>query len=255
MPHETSAFVFLVLLVCLLLLWTVVRFVRTSFTLSQCVIVVFCVLITRLLWRVSIPRRFPLQGDDRGAVIISNHRSTADSFLIQVCSKRLVHWMVIRETFKQRFGGWVMRVIRAIPVRRSGIDTAATKTAIRYAAGGRLLGIFPEGRINETDDLMIKIRPGAALIALRAQVPILPCYIEGAPFGGTELSPFLMTAHVRVVFGDPIDLSSFYDKNPGSEALRSVMKLCVAEIARLAGQPDFEPQFAGRKWAETPESD
>ncbi|MCH7729243.1 MAG: hypothetical protein IH991_22595 [Planctomycetes bacterium] len=102
---------------------------------------------------------------------------------------------------------------------------------------------------------MIKIRPGAALIALRAQVPILPCYIEGAPYGGTELSPFFTTAHVRVVFGEPIDLSSSYGKDHDAETLKSVMRRCVAEIARLAGQPEFEPQFAGRKWAEQVEND
>ncbi|MCH7725837.1 MAG: hypothetical protein IH991_05055, partial [Planctomycetes bacterium] len=106
MSQETSAVVFLMFLLGLLVLWAAVRLVRTSFTVSQCVVFVFCLLIARLLWRSSVPKQLLMKGR-QGAVVVSNHRSTADSLLIQVYMSRLFHWMVIRETFKQRIGGWV----------------------------------------------------------------------------------------------------------------------------------------------------
>ena len=52
--------------------------------------------------------------------------------------------------------------------------------AIRYAQEGGLVGLFPEGRVNTTDELLLPGRPGAALIALRARVPVIPCYVQGA---------------------------------------------------------------------------
>ena len=63
---------------------------------------------------------------------------------------------------------WVLRTIEVIPVNRGGIDTAATKQAIRYASQGDLVGMFPEGRINEGGQFLLPGRPGAAMIALKA---------------------------------------------------------------------------------------
>ena len=42
---------------------------------------------------------------------------------------------------------------------------------------GELVGMFPEGRINTTDQLLLPGRSGAALIALKARAPVVPCYI------------------------------------------------------------------------------
>ena len=62
MSQETSAVVFLMFLLCLLILWAVVRLVHTSFTVSQCVVVVFCLLIARLLWRTNAPKQLLMKG-------------------------------------------------------------------------------------------------------------------------------------------------------------------------------------------------
>ena len=41
---------------------------------------------------------------------------------------------------------------------------------------------------------------GAALIALKARAPVIPCYIHGAPYDDTALGCLLMPAAVRLVF-------------------------------------------------------
>ncbi|HEV3416946.1 MAG TPA: hypothetical protein VG056_09045, partial [Pirellulales bacterium] len=91
-------------------------------------------------------------------------------------------------------------------------------------------------------------RPGAALVALRARVPVIPCYISGAPYDGTTVGPLFMSARVQVIVGDLIDLSEFYgrEKEPGVTV--ELTKQFLKEIARLAGANDFKPQVAGRNW-------
>ena len=148
--------------------------------------------------------------------------------------------------------GWFFRVCRSIPVSRGGIDTAATKLAIRYAREGGLVGIFPEGRLNTTDELLLPGRPGAALIALRAGVPIVPCYVRGAPHNGTTFGWMLMTAKVELYVGRPIDTTQYRGREH-DRATHEALTLCMlTEIARLAGRPDFQPKLAGRSYKPAP---
>jgi 1-acyl-sn-glycerol-3-phosphate acyltransferase len=89
-------------------------------------------------------------------------------------------------------------------------------------------------------------RPGAAMIALKARAPLVPCYIHGAPYDGTTVGCLLMPASVRLVIGQPIDLSPYYDRDGEREVLEEVTQRAMREIARLGGRVDFQPQLAGR---------
>ena len=111
------------------------------------------------------------------------------------------------------------------------------------------MGMFPEGRINVTGDpILLPGRPGAALVALKARVPIIPIWIEGAPYDGTALGPLKMRAKVRVKIGKPIDISAFYGREREEGVTLELTKLAMREMAKLAGHPEFEPQLAGRRW-------
>ena len=94
---------------------------------------------------------------------------------------------------------------------------AAIRTAIRLVQQGELVGVFPEGRINTTGQLLLPGRPGAAMIALKARAPVVPCYIHGAPYDGTTLGCLLMPASVRLEIGPPIDLSAYFDRDDRRE--------------------------------------
>jgi 1-acyl-sn-glycerol-3-phosphate acyltransferase len=156
--------------------------------------------------------------------------------------------MVAREYCELWTVGWGFRILQAIPTNRAGIDTAATRMAIRLAQQGDLVGVLPEGRINKSDQLLMPGRPGAALIALKARVPVIPCYISGAPMRESPFSSFLMPARVRVTVGQPLDLSPWHDRADDRTAHEELTLLFLSEIARLAGREDFQPQLAGRRW-------
>lgn len=203
--------------------------------------------LTRILWRTEVRGRLDLPAG-QGAVIVCNHRASIDPWFIQLASPRMVHWMVAAEYFPVPVVGWLLRFMQAIPTRRGGVDTASTRAAIRYAATGGLVGMLPEGRINDTSAVLLPARPGVILVALKARVPIIPCYIDGAPYDGTVWGCLFMPARVHLNIGGPIDLSAHYDQ-PLTSSLQAELTLHVMrQIARLGGHEDFEPTLAGRRW-------
>jgi 1-acyl-sn-glycerol-3-phosphate acyltransferase len=209
-------------------------------------------LLVKLRWRTKWEGELPVE-EGRGAVIVCNHRSSVDPFFVQTVTGRKIHWMVAREYCEHPALRWFLRTCEVIPVGRGGIDTAATKTALRIVESGGLVGMFPEGRINMTDGLLLPIRPGAAHIALKGGVPLVPCYIEGSPYERVPWSPLLMTARVVVRFGQPIECRTEPDGDVESECAAAVMRHWAVSIARLAGQPNVAVEFAGRQWKPTEE--
>ena len=57
-----------------------------------------------------------------------------------------------------------------------------------------------------------------------------------------------MRAKVRVFYGEPIDLSEFKGRANDRELVGQLMLRCARAIAQLAGETDFQPSLAGRKW-------
>ncbi len=225
--------------------WARVAWKNSPYKPAQNFVFAYNHVMAKILWRARIEGRLELP-PGQGAVIICNHHSPIDPSFIALAADRIVHWMVAKEYCQHPLLGWFFRICEAIPTNRAGIDTAATKAAIRYAREGDLVGLLPEGRINTTDQTLLPGRPGAAMIALRAQVPVIPCYLTGSPYDGTILGCFKMPAKVRLRIGEPIDISAYYDRAHDREVLEMLTKQFLAEMARLAGNPDFQPQLAGR---------
>ncbi|MBX7168368.1 MAG: 1-acyl-sn-glycerol-3-phosphate acyltransferase [Pirellulales bacterium] len=241
------AMLFLSLLFLPLVAATIWYRLRTHYNWVQFPFWLIYLFFTRLVWRAKISGPVPIP-DGQGAVIVCNHSCPIDPAFIQMGVHRTVHWMVAREYSLRPGLAGMMRALGVIPCNRNGIDTAATKMAIRYAEQGGLVGMFPEGRINDTPAVLLPGRPGVALIALRAKVPVVPCYVKGAPYDGTSWGCFFMFARVRLTVGEPMDFSAYYGRDQDKAVLAEVTCEVMRAMARLAGANDFEPQLAGRRW-------
>lgn len=142
------------------------------------------------------------------ALIVANHPSAVDPLFIGAAVPERLLFVAAEEFLSMRgFVGWAMRTYGCIAVRRGGIDISAIREPVRALAAGRKVALFPEGGISP------RPRPpqrGAALIAARAGVPIVPAAIRGTgrvyPLGARVPRP----GRVTLRFGLPVP--------PGSDA-------------------------------------
>ena len=186
--------------------------------------------------------------------------------------------MVAGEYFKNKMFGPLLRMYQAIPTNRGGVDTASTKRAIALAKSGRFVGMFPEGRINRSKSPLLSIRPGAAIVALRANVPLVPVWIEGAPPGWAVYSALFVPAKVRIIVGTPDRFDANVQDNanptepeneskPENEAMElgnvsydrvqsrndaiAWLSRVMGESLKMGGHSPDEVGIAGRKWLDS----
>jgi len=249
---QIAAYGFLLLVVITPLVAITVAVVRSRLSPVQCCLWAVAYLLCKFLWRARWLNE-PTLPEGKGGIIVCNHRSSVDPFFIQTATGRKIHWMVAREYCQHPAFRGFLKACEVIPVGRGGIDTAATKAAIRLAASGGIVGMLPEGRINMSEEFMLPARPGAALVAIKAGVPVIPCYIHGAPYRRYPWSPLLMPARVEVRFGAPLDPATFVENGNEDGSAREFTRQILKAIAKLADKPYFEPTIAGRNWKPTKE--
>ena len=184
------------------------------------------------------------------ALILANHRSPVDPvclWMFQHLSQdapgiRTISFLMAREYYETKGIQWVCEAMQSVPAARDGRDMGPAREALRLLQKGRLVGIFPEGRLNRGPGLLPG-DTGVAWLALRATVPVYPVYIEGAPATGTMVTPFISPSQVRVKYGDPIDLSAYRDQRKTQDLLREVSDLLMTKLADLGG---FEYEHVGK---------
>ena len=163
----------------------------------------------RGLYRVRAlhAERVPATG---GAILIANHLSYADVVVLQLACPRPLRYVGYEEEDSPRFFKVIFRLAGVIPIS-SRHPTEGMRRAIRAAAGGEIVCLFPEGHIARTCQLT-EIKEGFALVARRAGVPVIPAAIDGlwgsifSFSGNTYLwkSPRLLPTEVTVAFGRPL---------------------------------------------------
>lgn len=190
-------------------------------------------------WRANRRCPFPAEGP---ALVIANHRSPVDPLFLWMNTHlagprrrvRIVRFMMAREYEGVPGVGWITRNVRTINVERDGRDLKGAREALDALKGGDLVGVFPEGRINEGTELL-PADSGIAWLALRSEAPVYPVFIHGAPQGKTMVEPFRTPSRVRVTYGEPIDLSEFYGRRKSQNLLREVTDLLMQRLAELGG--------------------
>jgi 1-acyl-sn-glycerol-3-phosphate acyltransferase len=130
-------------------------------------------------WTFSWDGQPPPGIADKAYVVISNHESTADPFLLSHLPWDM-RWIAKEEIFKLPLLGWMMHACGDIPLRRGDRTSVARMMASceDTLRGGLSIMMFPEGTRSATGELL-PFRDGAFELAIRAQVPLLPLALAG----------------------------------------------------------------------------
>src|SRR5262245_40081247 len=190
--------------------------------------------------RISADCPFPVDG---GALILANHRSPVDPmFIFSATPMKRTGYEIRRVEFLTAAEycdlggplGFITKHMHVIPVARSGRDMGPVKEALRRIKDGKLVGVFPEGRIN-TGRGLLPGSSGVAWLALHSRAPVYPVFIHNAPQAETMVAPFVKFCRSHVTYGEPVDLSAYYGRRISQPLLDEVTHMLMSRLAELGG--------------------
>jgi 1-acyl-sn-glycerol-3-phosphate acyltransferase len=152
-------------------------------------------------YRVSGLDHIPSQGP---LLIVANHLSWYDPILVGVVLPRRAWFFTKVELFRWPILGLGCRLTGQIPVHRGQSDRAALEKGLSYLQEGKVLVVFPEGSVARQGQ-MIAARMGAAMLAIRSGVPVLPIAHTGTR--RVLRSPRFWFPRVDIKIGKPYTLT------------------------------------------------
>ena len=200
----------------------------------------------RALCRLGLKRFFDIDHVGRehipragGAIIIPNHPTFVDPWMIGLGTQRWITWMAWEDAFGWPVVGPFIRAMGSFPVNVDRPQPSTIKAALQVLGEGRLLGVFPEGGRSQGFDLDPP-RRGAPRIALLAGVPVVPVTIAGARRAWPRERPVPGRGKVVVRFHAPIDPRGVLPDAPSRAREERLTELVVAAIRSalpLDGRP------------------
>jgi 1-acyl-sn-glycerol-3-phosphate acyltransferase len=163
------------------------------------------------------------------AIVVSNHTSPLDPHLIQSPCPRLITWMMAKEYYDLWYLKPVFETLGVIPVTRSGRDTSAMRAAMRALANGQLVGIFPEGRIENSRELF-PFQTGVALMAMKTGVPVYPAFLDGTQRYKSMLAALLVPQRAQVIYGDEVKFDRDDQTRDGLSAATAAIQGAVEAL-------------------------
>jgi 1-acyl-sn-glycerol-3-phosphate acyltransferase len=188
--------------------------------------------ISRLLWRPRIQGRenIPATGP---FVLAPVHRSNIDFALAAVLTKRRMRYMGKDSLWKIGWIGAVFNALGAFPVHRGSADREALRRCIEVIEAGEPLVIFPEGT-RQTGPEVQPLFEGAAYVAARTGVPIIPVGIGGSERAMPKGSKFVHPVKTTLIVGKAIAAPAAADGGrPSRRAIHEVTEQLHAELQRL----------------------
>lgn len=197
------------------------RFERASYLVGRTLVVAFC--RTWLGMRVEGTEHVPGSGP---FILAPTHRSNMDILLACGVTRRRLRYMGKDTLWKFRPIGRLLSMLGGFPVTRGTADLEALKRCVAVLRGGEPLVLFPEGtrRSGPTIDHLFD---GAAFVAAKAGVPIVPVGIAGAEDSMPKGQKRIRRSRCVVLVGAPLSVetssagrTSRADLESATEALR-----------------------------------
>jgi 1-acyl-sn-glycerol-3-phosphate acyltransferase len=172
-----------------------------------------------------------------GAVLAINHLHWIDVPLVGAFSPRPIDYVAKVEAHRIPGFGRFIRAHGTLAVRRGESDRDAVRAMRAAARSGRLLGLFVEGT-RQRSGRPGKAQPGAAMVAIQEEVPVVPVGVYGTQFW--RIGNF---APCSVAWGHPIDFSALPKNGRGYREATEVVERTIHHLfdwlaeVHAAGRP------------------
>ncbi len=192
----------------------------------------------RIFGRENIPKT-------GGFIVAPNHTCYLDPPLTGCGSPRKIHFMAKAELFHNKYFGALITALGTFPVHRGTADREALRKAHELLLAENGLLIFIEGGTSKDNGRIQSPELGAAMIAARAGVPIIPCAIINADKMLPPGTKKLHRARLIVAFGEPVVIERPETGKPDRAALQHASETVMHRIAALMiehGAPERVPE-------------
>jgi len=173
-----------------------------------------------------------------GVLLLPNHISYVDAVILQLACPRPIRFLVYEQIYQHGLLRWGLRLLGAIPISPK-IARTAIETAVQALARGDVVCLFPEGALTRTATLQ-KLNRGYELIARRANVPVVPVWLENvwgsvfSYYGGHFFwkMPRVVPLRVWLYFGAPMTAAA---------ATPEAVRRCLYDLSEAAfqGRPEL----------------
>lgn len=163
-----------------------------------------------------------------GAFVLAPvHRSYIDTPISSWVQVRRMRYLGKDSMWKYERLGKMFTAMGAIPVSRGSIDREALKRCIDVLTTGQPLVLFPEGE-RKDGPTVHPLMDGAAFLAAKAGVPLVPVGIAGSDKAMPRKAKFVYPRKVHVIVGEPF----FVETNDKGRASREQLAAATQRLHR-----------------------
>jgi 1-acyl-sn-glycerol-3-phosphate acyltransferase len=149
-----------------------------------------------------------------GVLLVSNHTSFLDVFVLGIPLARRLNYVARSTLFLPGLSA-VIRSVGGFPIQREGMGASGLKETLRRLRRGGVVLLFPEGT-RSFDGRLAPLKPGIAVLASRARVPVVPTAVAGTFEGWPRTRRFPRPHAIRIVYGPPISPEALDGLSPGA---------------------------------------
>lgn len=229
-------------------------------------------LIGRVLFDLTIEGKENLPRSDEPVMVISNHFGWFDAPLLTLYLPFTPAFLIATESYRNPWVRTFAEMFNCVPIWRGQVDRDAFRSALDRLNSGQSLAVFPEGGINpelgeriakgeqinqfrglmsRRNGMLVRAKPGTALIAMMSKVRILPVGLLGSEAIMDNVNSYRrskVTMRIGPMFG-PLQTD---EAVKGVERRRRLDRLADMMMARVAAL--FPPEQRGPYGEIDPES-
>lgn len=191
------------------------------------IVTVFC----RVWCRMTIEGRenFPANGP---FILAPTHRSIIDTPVASGVYRKRMRFMGADKWWSNRHFGKLLTALGGFPVSRGNADREALRRCIAVIEGGEPLVLFPEGE-RKSGLVVQPLFEGAAYVAMKTGVPIIPVGIGGSERAMPKGTKFIYPRKMHVIVGAPLTMSRTDSPKEQRAAARQLTTDLRTELQRL----------------------